>query len=155
VTRSGLTPSATPADLYLAEGPAAKPNKKASNKTGKRGRAIVDGGPGTAARSLAALGAMPEWAAHPAVLGAGGRALVHARACRRLPPHPTGLRRHNEEQPGAKRQIRAARAGCGRIESPFYPVMAGLDPWASTSGSRDAAVDARVKPGHDEKGGST
>jgi integrase len=97
-------------DLYLAEGPAAKPNKKASSwatdrsnierhvkpllgrklaallthddvvrfqrdvaagkskadiKTKKRGRAIVDGGPGTAARSLAVLGAMLEWAAHP------------------------------------------------------------------------------------------
>jgi integrase len=98
------------ADLYLAEGPAAKPNKKASSwatdrsnierhvkpllgqkvaaslthddvvkfqrdvangkskadiKTRKRGRAIVDGGPGTAARSLAVLGAMLEWAARP------------------------------------------------------------------------------------------
>ncbi|MBV9200623.1 MAG: tyrosine-type recombinase/integrase [Alphaproteobacteria bacterium] len=98
------------ADLYLADGPAAKPNKKASSwttdrsnierhvkpllgrklaaslthddvvrfqrdvaagkskadvKTRKRGRAIVDGGPGTAARSLAVLGAMLEWAAHP------------------------------------------------------------------------------------------
>ena len=97
-------------DLYLAEGPAAKPNKKASSwatdrsnierhvkpllgrklarslihddvvkfqrdvaagkskadiKTKKRGRAIVDGGPGTAARSLAVLGAMLEWALHP------------------------------------------------------------------------------------------
>jgi integrase len=98
------------ADLYLAEGPAAKPNKKVSSwttdrsnierhvkpllgrklaaslthddvvrfqrdvaagkskadiKTKKRGRAIVDGGPGTAARSLAVLGSMLEWAAHP------------------------------------------------------------------------------------------
>jgi len=98
------------ADLYLAEGPAAKPNKKASSwatdrsnierhvkpllgrklaaslthddvvrfqrdvaagkskadiKTKKRGRAIVDGGPGTAARSLAVPGAMLEWAGHP------------------------------------------------------------------------------------------
>jgi integrase len=98
------------ADLYLAEGPAAKPNKKASNwatdrsnierhvkpllgrklatslthddvvrfprdgaagkskadvKTKTRGRAIVEGGPGTAARSLAVLGAMLEWAARP------------------------------------------------------------------------------------------
>jgi integrase len=98
------------ADLYLAEGPAAKPNKKASSwatdrsnierhvkpllgrklaaalthddavrfqrdvaagkskadiKTNKRGRAMVNGGPGTAARSLAVLGAMLEWAAHP------------------------------------------------------------------------------------------
>lgn len=98
------------ANLYLAEGPAAKPNKKASSwatdrsnierhvtpllgrklarsltyddvvrfqrdvaagkskadiKTKKRGRAIVNGGPGTAARSLAVLGAMLEWAAHP------------------------------------------------------------------------------------------
>lgn len=98
------------ADFYLAEGPAAKPNKKASSwaadrsnierhvkpllgrklaaslthddvvrfqrdvaagrsradiKTRKRGRAIVEGGPGTAARSLAVLGAMLEWAAHP------------------------------------------------------------------------------------------
>lgn len=38
---------------------------KADIRTGKRGRAIVDGGPGTAARSLAVLGAMLEWAAHP------------------------------------------------------------------------------------------
>lgn len=98
------------ADLYLAEGAAAKPNKKASSwttdrsnierhikpllgrklaaslthddvvkfqrdvaagkskadiKTKKRGRAIVNGGPGTAARSLAVLAAMLEWAAHP------------------------------------------------------------------------------------------
>lgn len=98
------------ADLYLAEGPADKPNKKASSwrtdrsnierhikpllgrkiarslqrhdvakfqtdvaagkskadiKTKKHGRAIVDGGRGTAARSLAVLGAMLEWAAHP------------------------------------------------------------------------------------------
>jgi integrase len=98
------------ADLYVAEGSAAKPNKKASSwgtdrsnierhvkpllgrklaaslnhddvvrfqrdvaagkskadiKTKKRGRAIVDGGFGTAARSLAVLGAMLEWAAHP------------------------------------------------------------------------------------------
>jgi hypothetical protein len=98
------------ADLNLAEGPAAKPNKKASSwvtdrsnierhvkpllgrklaaslthddvvrfqrdvatgkskadiRTKKHGRAIVDGGPGTAARSLAVLGAMLEWAAHP------------------------------------------------------------------------------------------
>ncbi len=107
--REALTVAAL-ADLYLAEGPAAKPNKKASSwgtdrsnierhvkpllgrklaaalthddvvrfqrdvaagkskadiKTRKRGRAIVDGGPGTAARSLAVLGAMLEWAAHP------------------------------------------------------------------------------------------
>jgi integrase len=98
------------ANLYFAEGPAAKPNKKASSwatdrsnierhvkpllgrklaaslthddvvkfqrdvaagkskadiKTRTRGRAIVDGGPGTAARSLAVLGAMLEWAARP------------------------------------------------------------------------------------------
>lgn len=98
------------ADLYLAEGPAVKPNKKASSwatdrsnierhvkpllgrklaaslthddvvkfqrdvangkskadiKTRTRGRAMVDGGPGTAARSLAVLGAMLEWAARP------------------------------------------------------------------------------------------
>ncbi len=109
VRREALT-IAELADLYLAEGPAAKPNKKASNwatdrsnierhvkpllggklaaslthddvvkfqrdvaagkskadvKTKKRGRAIVDGGPGTAARSLAVIGAMLEWAAHP------------------------------------------------------------------------------------------
>lgn len=95
------------ADLYLAEGPADKPNKKASSwgtdrsnierhikpllgrkiarslqqhdvakfqtdvaagkskadiKTKRRGRAIVDGGPGTAARSLAVLGAMLQFA---------------------------------------------------------------------------------------------
>ncbi|MGH3235009.1 MAG: Arm DNA-binding domain-containing protein, partial [Streptosporangiaceae bacterium] len=107
--REALTIAAL-ADLYLTEGPAAKPNKKASSwatdcsnierhvkpllgrklaaslthddavkfqrdvaagkskvdiKTKKRGRAIVDGGPGTAARSLAVLGAMLEWAAHP------------------------------------------------------------------------------------------
>jgi integrase len=109
VRREALTVAAL-ADLYLAEGPAAKPNKKASSwgtdrsnierhvkallgrklvaalthddvvrfqrdvaagkskadiKTKKRGRAIVDGGPGTAARSLAVLGAILEWAAHP------------------------------------------------------------------------------------------
>lgn len=109
VRREALT-MAELADLYLAEGPAAKPNKKASSwgtdrsnierhikpllgrklaaslmhddvvrfqrdvaagksradiKTKTRGRAIVDGGPGTAARSLAVLGAMLEWAAHP------------------------------------------------------------------------------------------
>jgi len=108
VRREALT-IAELADLYLAEGPAAKPNKKVSSwatdrsnierhvkallgrklaasltrddvvkfqrdvaagkskadiKTGKRGRAIVDGGPGTAARSLAVLSAMLEWAAH-------------------------------------------------------------------------------------------
>jgi integrase len=95
------------ADLYLAEGPAEKPNKKASSwgtdrsnierhvkpllgrklavaltpgdvakfqadvaagkskadiKTRKRGRAIVEGGRGTAARSLAVLGAMLQFA---------------------------------------------------------------------------------------------
>ena len=94
------------ADLYLAEGPAEKPNKKASSwkadmsnirrhivpllgdklvksitqadvarfqrdvaagktatdeKTGFRGRAIVEGGKGTAARSLAVLGAMLQF----------------------------------------------------------------------------------------------
>jgi integrase len=94
------------ADLYLAEGPAEKPNKKGSSwstdrsnierhvkpllgkkmvkaltqtdiarfqtdvaagrskadiKTKKRGRAIVEGGRGTAARSLAVLGAMLEF----------------------------------------------------------------------------------------------
>jgi integrase len=109
VRREALT-IAELADLYLAEGPATKPNKKASSwatdrsnierhvkpllgrklaaslthddvvkfqrdvaagkskadiKTKKRGRAIVDGGPGTAARSLAVLGATLEWAAHP------------------------------------------------------------------------------------------
>lgn len=109
VRREALT-IAELADLYLAEGPAAKPNKKASSwatdrsnierhvkpllgrkmaaslthddvvrfqrdvatgkskadiKTKKRGRAIVEGGPGTAARSLAVLGATLEWAAHP------------------------------------------------------------------------------------------
>lgn len=95
------------ADLYLAEGPAEKPNKKASSwaadrsnierhikpllggklaklltqadvakfqrdvaagktakdeKTGFRGRAIVEGGKGIAARSLAVLGAMLQFA---------------------------------------------------------------------------------------------
>jgi integrase len=95
------------ANLYLAEGPAAKPNKRASSwatdrsnierhikpilgrksakaltqadvarfqadvaggkntadiKTKKRGRAIVKGGSGTAARSLAVLGAMLQFA---------------------------------------------------------------------------------------------
>jgi len=108
VRREALT-MAELAHLYLAEGPAAKPNKKASSwgtdrsnierhvkpllgrklaaslthddvvrfqrdvaagkskadiKTKKRGRAIIDGGPATAARSLAVLGAMLEWAAH-------------------------------------------------------------------------------------------
>jgi integrase len=109
VRREAMTIAAL-VDLYLVEGPAAKPNKKASSwgtdrsnierhvkpllgrklaaslthddvvrfqrdvaagkskadiKTKKRGRAIVDGGPGTAARSLAVLGAMLEWAVHP------------------------------------------------------------------------------------------
>jgi integrase len=95
------------AEIYLAEGPAEKPNKKASSwnadrsnivrhvepllgkkvvraltqadiakfqsdvasgrskadvKTGKRGRAIVEGGRGTAARSLAVLSAMLQFA---------------------------------------------------------------------------------------------
>ena len=95
------------AELYYAEGPAEKPNKKGSSwqadrsnierhirpllgrrliqslkspdiarfqtevasgksradvKTGKRGRAIVEGGKGTAARSLAVLGAMLQFA---------------------------------------------------------------------------------------------
>jgi hypothetical protein len=38
---------------------------KADIRTKRHRRAIVDGGPGTAARSLAVLGAMLEWAAHP------------------------------------------------------------------------------------------
>jgi integrase len=104
--RSALT-VADLADLYLAEGPAAKPNKRASSwatdgsniqrhikpllgrerakvltqadvakfqsdvaagkskadmRTGFRGRAIVEGGRGTAARSLAVLGAMLQFA---------------------------------------------------------------------------------------------
>lgn len=103
--RNALTVAAL-AELYLAEGPAEKPNKKASSwkadqsnirrhvipllggklakavsqadisrfqtdvaagksaadiKTGKRGRAMVTGGKGTAARSLAVLGAMLEF----------------------------------------------------------------------------------------------
>jgi len=104
--RSTLTISDL-ADLYLVEGPAAKPNKRASSwatdrsnierhvkallgrkpakglskadvakfqadvaagkskvdvRTGFRGRAIVEGGRGTAARSLAVLGAMLQFA---------------------------------------------------------------------------------------------
>jgi integrase len=104
--RSALT-VADLADCYLAEGPAAKPNKRASSwaadhsniqrhikpllgrkparaltqadvakfqadvaagkskadvRTGFRGRAIVEGGRGTAARSLAVLGAMLQFA---------------------------------------------------------------------------------------------
>jgi len=104
--KSPLTIAAL-ATLYLAEGPAAKPNKRASSwatdrsnierhvkpllgrksaksltqadvakfqadvaagrskadiKTRKRGRAIVEGGRGTAARSLAVLGAMLQFA---------------------------------------------------------------------------------------------
>lgn len=103
------------AELYLGEGPAEKPNKKASSwaadrsniirhinpllgrkllpaltqsdvakfqldvargksaddvKTGKRGRAIVEGGPGTAARSLAVLGAMLQFAVNRKLLTA-------------------------------------------------------------------------------------
>jgi len=110
------------ADLYLAEGPAAKPNKKASSwatdrsnierhikpllgkklaqaltqadiakfqadvaggrsradiKTGRRGRAIVEGGRGTAARSLAVLGAMLQFAV--------GRRLIPANAAKGVP----------------------------------------------------------------------
>ena len=109
------------AGLYLAEGPAEKPHKKASSwgtnrstssatssrfsgkklaeraeqsevakfqadiaagkskadvKTKERGRAIVEGGRGTAARSLAVLGAMLEFAgraqADPGKPGQGG-----------------------------------------------------------------------------------
>jgi integrase len=104
--RSALT-VADLADVYLAEGPAAKPNKRAATwatdssniarhikpllgrkpakaltqadvakfqadvaagrsradvRTGFRGRAIVEGGRGTAARSLAVLGAMLQFA---------------------------------------------------------------------------------------------
>jgi integrase len=103
------------AELYLSEGPAEKPNKKASSwaadrsnierhitpllgrkllsaltaadvakfqadvaarktkadiKTGRRGRAIVEGGRGTAARSLAVLGAMLQFAVGRRLLGA-------------------------------------------------------------------------------------
>ncbi|MEI7610573.1 MAG: tyrosine-type recombinase/integrase, partial [Rhodospirillaceae bacterium] len=103
------------ADLYLAEGPAEKPNKKASSwkadesnirrhivpllgsklakaitqadvarfqrdiaagktatdqKTGLRGRAIVEGGKGTAARSLAVFGAMLQFGVGRALLPA-------------------------------------------------------------------------------------
>jgi integrase len=106
LARAALT-VAELADLYLRDGPAEKPNKKASSwaadgsnierhvkpllgsriakaltqadiakfqadvaagksradiKTKKRGRAIVDGGRGTAARSLAVLGAMLQFA---------------------------------------------------------------------------------------------
>ena len=110
------------AALYLAEGPAAKPNKKASSwatdrsnivrhvlpllgrkpakaltqadiarfqadvacgkssadvKTGLRGRAIVEGGRGTAARSLAVLGAMLQFAM--------GRKLISENAAKGVP----------------------------------------------------------------------
>jgi integrase len=103
------------AELYLAEGPTTKPNKKASSwtsdrsnierhikpllgakaaagltqedvakfqaavasgrtkadvKTKKRGRAIVEGGPGTAARSLAVLAAMLQFAVGRKLLAA-------------------------------------------------------------------------------------
>jgi integrase len=106
LTREALT-VAELADIYLREGPAAKPNKKASSwaadgsnierhvkpllgrktaksltqtdiakfqvdvaagksradiKTKERGRAIIEGGRGTAARSLAVLGAMLQFA---------------------------------------------------------------------------------------------
>ena len=112
--RRGLTVEQL-ADLYLAEGPAAKPNKKASSwktdrsnierhivpqlgkrpiaalatadvakfqadvaagrsradvKTKPRGRAIVAGGRGTAARSLAVLAAMLQFAVARRLLGA-------------------------------------------------------------------------------------
>ena len=110
------------ADLYLAEGPAEKPNKKASSwatdrsnverhvkpllggepltglsaahvakfqadvaagksradiKTKRHGRAIVNGGRGTAARSLAVLGAMLQFAL--------GRRLIAASPARGVP----------------------------------------------------------------------
>jgi integrase len=110
------------ADLYLEEGSAAKPNKKASSwvtdrsnierhikpllgrklarsltqadvakfqadvatgkskadvKTKKRGRAVVEGGRGTAARSLAVLGAMLQFAA--------GRKLIPANPAKGVP----------------------------------------------------------------------
>jgi integrase len=110
------------ADLYLREGPAAKPNKKASSwaadgsnierhvkpllgrktakalvqadiakfqsdvaagqsradiKTKERGRAIVEGGRGTAARSLAVFGAMLQFAV--------GRKLIPANPAKGVP----------------------------------------------------------------------
>jgi len=112
--REALTVSEL-ADLYLTEGPAEKPNKKASSwaadksnitrhirpllgrklaksltqadvsrfqadvaagksaadvKTKKRGRAIVQGGKGTAARSLAVLGAMLQFGVGRGILAA-------------------------------------------------------------------------------------
>jgi integrase len=60
-----LAAALTHDDVVRFQRDVAAGKSKADIKTGKRGRAIVDGGPGTAARSLAVLGAMLEWATHP------------------------------------------------------------------------------------------
>ncbi len=146
------------AHLYLAEGPAAKPNKKASSwatdrsnierhlkpllgrklagslthddvvkfqrdvaagkskadiKTKKRGRAIVDGGPGTAARSLAVLGAMLEWAAHP------DRKLIPANAAKGVKLLKGGKRERflSEAELAKLAEALAAMEGEGRLSS--------------------------------------
>jgi integrase len=52
-------------DVEKFQADVAAGRSKADIKTGKRGRAIVKGGRGTAARSLAVLGAMLAWAADP------------------------------------------------------------------------------------------
>jgi hypothetical protein len=53
-----LAKALTQAEISRFQADVAAGNTAADIKTGKRGRAIVDGGKGTAARSLAVLGAM-------------------------------------------------------------------------------------------------
>ncbi len=64
----------TPADIAKFQTDVAAGKSKADIKTKKRGRAIVDGGPGTAARSLAVLAAMLQFGV--------GRKVVAANAAR-------------------------------------------------------------------------
>jgi integrase len=60
-----LAKSLTHDDVVKFQRDVAAGKSKADIKTKKHGRAIVDGGPGTAARSLAVLGAMLQYAAAP------------------------------------------------------------------------------------------
>jgi integrase len=53
----------TPTDVQRFQRDVTEGKTKADLKTGKRGRARVDGGPGTAARATAVLAAMLAWAA--------------------------------------------------------------------------------------------
>jgi integrase len=162
------------ADLYLREGPAAKPNKKASSwaadgsnierhvkpllgrktvksliqediakfqadvalgksradiKTKKRGRAIVEGGRGTAARSLAVLGAMLQFAtgrklipANPAkgvqlLKGAKKERFLSEAEVARLADTLTAMEREDRLSPGAATAVRLLLlTGCRKSE---------------------------------------